>query len=240
MKSSFLSFYEILGNLLKSKNQPFNPDRHYFQAIPNNEAWLAKYASLVQTFLQKFPSNPKMPGLHPALRHNFQALKMNAAKVFVSKMSRIEAQFYQLNLERARTEEAANRRIARSAANEIIRQIMIERHIIDREKFYYKIFDEFQVESIASRKLKFEEWDKKFKELTRELSELYALVDLKNNQVREKFWIDFDKNREKHPRTIALSGTSLQDILNKLPWCFLGLLRHDSLQQNKKIRQPDR
>lgn len=217
-----MRFYDklnaIIGDVLESKSKPFAPDRNFFASIPNSEAWAQGFSSLVQSMLQRFPLQPKMPGFHPALRYNFQALRLNRGVLFISKMLRIEAKFFQINKEAARFKDQEYRKLARATQLLLINEVTAQRSLDAMERFYFKLFDDKAIKRARDSEKYLRAWTEKADEAIALLTEKYKEVDISKEAVKDKYWKDYDKNREIKPRTVSVGGASLQQILNELPW----------------------
>ena len=114
------------------------PNSQYFASMPNSKSGIKDYASLMQGVLQKFPFQPKMPGFHPALRINFQQLKMARGSLFRYRMKRIEEQFYQLQKESSRFKDMEFRKMARRLFHMLENELHAQRQLEAREKKYFK------------------------------------------------------------------------------------------------------
>lgn len=208
----------IDGAVKQDSPKLFYPNRYYFASMSNSKTWIKGYGSLVQNVLQRFPFQPKMPGFHPALRYNFQALRSIKGETFRYHMKRIEEQFFQLIKEHSRHKDMAFRKLARRLFLMLERELHVNRMIDAREKYYYKLFENKAVKTHGERHRKVDAWVKKIYIAADELREFYKEIDKEHRAVVKKYWEDYDKNREIKPRVISMGGASLQSILNELPW----------------------
>ena len=84
----------ITGDIAIEPPKLLGPSRNDFTSMINGNSTLPSYGSLLQSLLQRFPFVVEMPNFHPALKYNFQILKLIKGVTFRYKMKRIEEQFY--------------------------------------------------------------------------------------------------------------------------------------------------
>lgn len=155
--------------------------------------------SLLKDILERFPFIPSLPSLHDALDHNYAQLKFLSGKNFLSRMKRLEEDFFRIKKENSRENAAAWLTLQK----EFLREIKIEMEalkLIEAERlksdFHFK-------EAFSERK----QLTKKHLELhLKSLDEAAAWFNRKLEELEDERRL---YSKRLTPNSIALSATEV-------------------------------